>query len=337
MTVEMIFVLAVIFAALLLFAWEKLPVDLVSVMVMAVLILSGVVTSAEGISGFSHPATVTVTAMFVLSGGLYRTGAVNFVGVALARIGRRNFWLALLALMLTVGPMSAFINDTAVVAIFLPIVMGLSRDLKVSPSKLLMPLSFGALFGGTCTLIGTSTNILVSAIAVKYGAPPFGMFEFSQFSVIILGAGIVYMFFIGVRLIPERGFEKGMALEDVRREYLVEVTVEPDAEFIGRPLPHTPLEKLDIEVQEIVREGQMVRLPAIEVTLSPGDLLRVRCDVEQVRKLKEIEGISLRSEARWHEALEKEGTLLVEAVIGPNSRLEGKTLKDARFRTLVGG
>lgn len=337
MTGEMIFVLGVILVAVLLFAWEKYPVDLVSVMVMAALILSGVVTPAEGISGFSHPATVTVTAMFVLSGGLYRTGAVNFVGEILARLGRRNFWLGLLALMLTVGVMSAFINDTAVVAIFLPIVMGLSRDLKVSPSKLLMPLSFGALFGGTCTLIGTSTNILVSAIAVKHGAPAFGMFEFSQFGVIILGAGIAYMFFIGVRLIPERGFEKGMALEDAQREYLVEVTVDQAAEFIGETLGKTDLAKLDVDIQEIRRDGVRLRLPARDVALQPGDLLRLRCNVEQVRKIKLLHGFFLRSEARWHETLEEEGTLLVEAVVGPNSRLEGKTLKDARFRTLVGG
>ncbi len=337
MTGEMIFVLAVILGAVLLFAWEKYPVDLVSVMVMAALILSGVVTPVEGISGFSHPATVTVTAMFILSGGLYRTGAVNFVGEILARLGRRNFWLGLLALMLTVGVMSAFINDTAVVAIFLPIVMGLSRDLKISPSKLLMPLSFGALFGGACTLIGTSTNILVSAIAVKHGAPAFGMFEFSQFGVIILGAGILYMFFVGVRLIPERGFEKGMALEDERREYLVEVTVDQDAEFIGETLGETELAKFDVDIQEIRRDGVRLRLPARDVALHPGDLLRLRCDVEQVRKMKVLHGFSLRSEARWHETLEEEGTLLVEAVVGPNSRLEGKTLKDARFRTLVGG
>jgi len=337
MTGEMFFVLAVVLVTVLLFAWEKLPVDLVSIMVMSALILSGVVSPGEGISGFSHPATVTVTAMFVLSGGLYRSGAVNFVGEALLRIGRRNFWLALLALMLTAGTMSAFINDTAVVAIFLPIVMGLSRDLKISPSKLLMPLSFGALFGGVCTLIGTSTNILVSAIAVKSGAPAFGMFEFSKFGVIILVTGILYMFFIGVRLIPERGGENGMALEDVRREYQVEVTVDPDAECIGETLARSELAKLEIDIQELIRDGIRVRLPVQDVPLKANDLLRVRCDVDQVRKLLEMAGFSLRSKAHWHETVEEEGTLLVEAVIGPNSRLEGKTLKDARFRTLVGG
>lgn len=337
MTGEMVFVLAVLLVAVLLFAWEKLAVDLVAVMVMAALILGGVLTPGEGVAGFSHPATVTVAAMFVLSGGLYRSGAVNFVGEALVLIGRRNFWLALLVLMLTAGSLSAFINDTAVVAIFLPIVMGLSRDLKVSPSKLLIPLSFGALFGGVCTLIGTSTNILVSAIAVKHGAPPFQMFEFSKFGIVILGVGILYLCLIGVRLIPERGFEKGLGIEDVRREYLVEVVVEKGADFGGQPLIHTPLAKLDLEIQDILRGGKKVRQPTPEVSLQPGDLLRLRCDVEQVRRLKNVAGLSLRSEARWHEALEKEGTLLMEAVIGPNSRLEGKTLKSARFRTLVGG
>ena len=215
-------VLTFVAGAIILFATEKLPVDLISILVMAGLILSGVLTPEEGISGFSHPATVTVTAMFILSAGLYRTGAVNYFGSKLVQVGKRCFWLALVLIMLTASTFSAFINDTAVVAILIPIVLGLARELKISPGKLLMPLSFSALFGGVCTLVGTSTNILVSSIAAKHGQPAFGMFEFTPFGVIILVFGSLYMLLIGVRLIPEREAEGDLRKQFGIGDYLVE-------------------------------------------------------------------------------------------------------------------
>jgi di/tricarboxylate transporter len=151
-------VLALVVLAVGLFATEKLPVDLVALVVMVALLLSGIITAEEGIAGFSNTATVTVGAMFVLSAGLFKTGAVDFVGSRLTRLGKRSYWLALLTIIFSTGLLSAFINNTATVAIFLPIVLGLARDIKVSPSKLLMPLSFASMFGGVCTLVGTSTT-----------------------------------------------------------------------------------------------------------------------------------------------------------------------------------
>ena len=229
MTFEIAVVLAFAGVAIFLFATEKLPVDLVSVIIMVGLILSGVITPEQGIDGFSHPATVTVGAMFILSAGLYRTGAVNFIGAKLVQAGKKNFWLALTLLMATAGTFSAFINDTAVVAILIPVVLGLARELKVSPNKLLMPLSFSALFGGVCTLIGTSTNILVSSIAVKHGQPAFGMFEFAPFGLVILVTGSLYMLLIGVRLLPNQEVEEDLRKQFGIGDYLVEIVLEPEA------------------------------------------------------------------------------------------------------------
>ncbi len=178
MTLEIAFVFLLVLATILLFIAEKFPVDLVALMVMASLLVSQIITPEEGISGFSNTATVTVAAMFVISAGLFKTGALKIIGLYLERIARHSYWVALIAMMLAVGIISAFVNNTATVAIFMPMLLNVAREAKVSPSKFLMPLSFASMFGGTCTLIGTSTNILVNSIAERDGIPSFGMFEF---------------------------------------------------------------------------------------------------------------------------------------------------------------
>jgi len=335
MTFEIAVVLAFAGVAIFLFATEKLPVDLASVIIMVGLILSGVITPEQGISGFSHPATVTVGAMFILSAGLYRTGAVNFIGAKLVQAGKKNFWLALTLLMATAGTFSAFINDTAVVAILIPVVLGLARELKVSPNKLLMPLSFSALFGGVCTLIGTSTNILVSSIAVKYGQPAFGMFEFAPFGLVILVTGSLYMLLIGVRLLPTQEVEEDLRKQFGIGDYLVEIVLEPEALSVGGTLADSPLLRdLEIRSVEVYRDDKRVELPADRLMLQAGDHLKARCDLENFRKLQERSGISLR-QAQGGESGDAE-TVLVEAVIASGSTLDGRSLKQARFRSRYG-
>ncbi len=330
----MIVVLVLVLVAVALFASEKLPIDLVALMIMTTLLLGGLVTPEEGLLGFSNTATVTVGAMFVLSAGLFKTGAVNYIGVVLTSIGKRNVWLALISVMIAVALMSAFINNTAAVAIFIPLVMGVAQATKSSPSKLLMPLSFAAIVGGVCTLIGTSTNILVSSIAERHGEPPFEMFEFTRLGVIFAFTGITYMVTIGVRLIPERRAAGELIETYGMGEYLAEVVLLADAKSVGKPLSEAPIVKdLDLEVLEVRREGERLTLPRPVLFLKAGDVLRVRCDVEKLKKLQERAGVKFRPELHLHDAdLESEDTLLVEAVIAPSSQLEGRTLKRTRFR-----
>jgi di/tricarboxylate transporter len=209
MTVEMLLVLGLVMSAVILFATERIPVDLTALILMATMLLSGLITVEEAIGGFSNPATITVGAMFVLSAGLFKTGAVNILIEILSRLGRISFWLVLVVLMLTIGALSAFINNTAAVAIFLPVVLAIAKDTGFSAARLLMPLSFAAMFGGVCTLVGTSTNILVSSIAERHGLAPFGMFELSHLGLIFFAAGSAYMLLIGLHLIPKRAAESG--------------------------------------------------------------------------------------------------------------------------------
>lgn len=334
MTFEMIAVLVLVVVSVFLFATERLAVDLVALIVLAVLLITGLVTVEEGLSGLSNEATVTVGAMFILSAGLSRTGAVNFVGTAFGRIGRRSFSLALVAIMLVIGFVSAFINNTAAVAIFMPIVLGVARELRASPSKLLMPLSFCSILGGLCTLIGTSTNIVGNAIAVKNGQPPIGMFEFTPAGMLLFAAGSLYMLLIGVRLIPERRGSEDLTQSYGMGDYLTEIKLRRESDMVGKKLRDSVLvTELDVEVLEIVRGGNRVILPGPETELRAFDLLRVRAGVEKINRLAEQPGIELVGRTKWDDQTLQSGEIaLVEAIIAPGSPLVGHSLQSIRFR-----
>ncbi len=339
MTFEIAFVLALVVIAVILFATEKLPVDLVALLVMGALLVSGIISPEEGLAGFSNTATITVGAMFVLSAGLFKTGAVNHLGRALSRLFKINFWLALIVTMLIAGVLSSFINNTPVVAIFLPLLLGVARDLDASPSKLLMPLSFASMFGGVCTLIGSSTNILVGAIAERHGQPAFGMFEFTPLGAIFFGVGLLYIIFIGIRLIPDRRSQGDLTQTFGMGDYLIDVVLQPEAESVGKSVANSPLAKdLDLDILEVRRDDRLIPFPTAETVLAANDVLRVRCEVEKIKQLQQRKGIVLKPEIKWRdEELESEEAMLVEAVIAPNSVLDGKTLKSIRFRNHFGG
>lgn len=339
MTFEIVLVLAILAGAVACFATERLPVDLVALLVLSALLGSGVLTPEQAVSGFSNTATVTVAAMFVLSAGLARTGVMDLLGQRLTAVGRLGLRPALLALMILIGAVSAFINNTAAVAIFLPIVLGLARDMGTSPSKLLIPLSFASMFGGVCTLIGSSTNILVSSIAAQHGQAPFGMFELSPLGLVLFAVGALYMLTLGVRIIPDRRAGTDLTQSFDMGDYLTEVLVLPDSPAAGRPLRESPLVRdLDLDVLEIFRGDRRLGAPGAATVLETGDLLRVRGDVEKIRRAEAQEGIVLKSGLKWRaEDLQSSEAALLEVVIAPGSDLEGKTLKEAGFRQVYGG
>jgi len=334
----MILVLALLVGALALFMTDKLPVELVSMMVMVVLLSSGVLSVGEGLSGLSNEATVTVAAMFVLSAGLYQTGALNFVGQWLSHSGRGGFWMTAAMLMLTVGVASAFVNNTAAMAIFMPIALGVARDTGHSPSSLLMPISFASIFGGICTLIGSSTNILVNSIAVQHGLEPFGMFEFSKAGLILAAAGVVYMLTIGIRLIPDRRDAADLTSSFEIADYLTEIVVLPTSRSVGMSFPESPLvREIGVTILEVFRDGKRVPVPAARTIIRANDVLKIRCDLETIQKLREEDGIVLRPHLKWQDAdLVSDAAVLVEAIVAPNSLLEGRTIEEIRFRNHFG-
>jgi di/tricarboxylate transporter len=336
MTLDMAIVLCLVVGAVILFATERLRVDLVAMLLMGTLLLSGLVTPEEGVAGFANPATVTVAAMFIISAALYRTGAIAVLGRASALVFERNFWLGLLVMMASVGLLSAFMNNTPVVAIFMPIMLSTAAKIRVSPSKLLMPLSFASMFGGVCTLIGTSTNLLISAIAERAGYAPFGMFEFTSFGLVLFGVGAAYLLLV-VRWIPDRREVQDLSREYGMGRYMTEVVLQEDACSVGFPLAQSPLvREVGVEVLEINRRGHRIFVPHAQIELQAGDTLRVVCDVDRIKSLAERQGIRLKSRKLEEADMQNAETVLVEAVVAPGSVLVGETLKSFRFRNVFG-
>jgi len=334
MTLEILLVCGLVLSAVILFATERLPVDLTAMIIMGAMLLSGMISPEDAIGGFSNPATVTVGAMFVLSAGLFKTGAVNVLGNSLARLGRISFWLLVVVMMLMVGLLSAFINNTAAVAIFLPVMLTIAKDCGFSAARLLLPLSFASMFGGVCTLVGTSTNILVSSIAERHGLQPIGMFEPTALGLLFFGAGSLYLLLIGIRMIPKRsaGGERSPIFGS--GDYQIEIILEPEARSVGTVLADSPLlHDVSIRSVEVFRNGKRLEQAAEELFLQAGDQLKVRCDLENFRKLKERQGIALRQETG---AAADEEAVLVEAVVAPGSTLDGRSLKQVRFRSRYG-
>ena len=338
MEYDLIVVLLVVLMSIILFATEVVRIDVAALIIASTLMITGVVTPEQGVSGFSNPATITVFSMLMISLGLENTGLVSVLGEKLMKYSGKKEWQVIFMLMVVVGILSAFINNTAAVAVFLPVVLTISKETGISPSKLLMPTSFAAIIGGSCTLIGTSTNILVSSIAEAHGIGGFSMFEFSKLGLMFLGAGIIYMIFIGRFLIPERRGENSLTDAYQMREYLTEIIIKKGSKLIGKTLGESQLrEKFDIDVLEIMRMDGAMGFPDIGELIKENDLLLIRGNVKEIMKIQDQEGIDIKAKSLVDDAQLSSGeAVLVEAVIAPESFLIGKTVKTANFRQRYG-
>ena len=331
---ETLIVSAILLLALVLFVTELVPIDLTALLVVGLLILTQVLTPAEGFSGFSHPAPVTVAAMLVLSTGLIRTGAVAKLGQKVSALGGSSEVSQLAVIFPVVALLSAFISNTAAVAMFLPLVLNIAREKKLSPSKLLLPLSYAAILGGACTYIGTSTNIIVGTIFAAGTHPPLQMFEFSGLGLVLLTLGAIYMLAIGQRNLPYRPTEASLTEGYRLREYLTELVIRSDSPLLDKTLRETDFSQmLDIEVLEIQRGRQKLRLFLQEIRLKSDDILIVKGNLENILKIRDTEGVDILAEAKLSDRdLKSEDITLAEAVISPDSSLIGRTLKEANFR-----
>ena len=341
---EITLVLCIFALAIVLFVTERFPVELVSLMVLGALLLTGLVGEAVGIiqpdkwitfeeafSGFSNPAVVTLAALFIMSAGLEKTGGLTAVGRALVKLGR-NENLLIVVTMVIIGVVSAFVNNTAAVAVFLPLVLMVCSRHKFSPSRLLIPLSFASQFGGVCTLIGTSTNLLVSSISEKNGLGGFSMFEFTPLGMILLMVGILYLLVVGRWLLPVR--KRAELTETYQlREYVTELRVLPNSPMINKTVIDSRLgEQLDVTVLEIIRDRQKIWSPQ-DTQIQAGDILLVRAKVESLMNLRAKTGLEIEPEFKLRdEALVRQEMTLVEALVAPQSRLAGRTLNDSAFR-----
>ncbi len=331
MPFDAILVLAILVGAVALFVSEKYPLDFVALLVLAMLLVLGLVTPEEGVSGFSNPATVTVAAMFILSAGLQKTGATAAVGRLMVRFGR-SYFTALVVIMGTIGVMSAFINNTAAVAVFIPLVMVVANRRKIAASRLLIPLSYASQFGGVCTLIGTSTNLLVSSISDQAGYGAFSMFEFSRMGLILFVTGVVFFLTLGRWLLPERKAQE-LAVAYQLGEYITEMRVGRNSPLIGKTVRESRLgEDHDVTVLRLLHVAKAVWAP-LRQTLELGDVLLVRGRLAELMHLRESARLELNVEFKLRDStLQTEEMRLVQALVAPGSELIGLTLKDLDFR-----
>jgi di/tricarboxylate transporter len=337
LTFEIALAFAILIGALVIFSLDLFPIDLVALAIMALILILGPilgVTPQEALSGFSNPATITVLAMFILSGGINRTGAINLLARTMARFAGDVELRQLITIMLVVGPISIFINNTAAVAILIPSVIALAHEHHRAPSKLLIPLSFFSQLAGVITLIGTSTNILASTLSAQSGYGPFGMFEFAKVGLLIFVTGALYLLLIGRKLLPERQTEPELTDSYQVKEYLTEVIVLPDSPLVGKSVVDSRLrEEFDIHVWEVLRDGQKLAHPLGDKILQTGDILSIKTNTRQLLKISDVEGLAIEPEARLEGHELKSGRRkLLEVVIGPNSDLIGGTLQTTNFR-----
>lgn len=326
---DAILTLCVLAGVLLLFAFEKLPVDIVAIFALSALVLLGLVKPDVAISGFANEATITVAAMFVLSAGLSRTGALRSLARLFGRI--RWPWLFALTLMLTVACVSAFVNNTAAVAVFLPLVLAATQRNGVSPSKVLIPLSYAAQMGGVCTLVGTSTNLLVNSLAKNLGHPGFSLFEFTALGVACTIAGTIYLLVVGRWLLPDRRAAELSETYELGK-YITELRVMPKSPLIGTSVAAAKLnEKYGVFVLELLRGTEKVWSPRAE-TLAEGDVLLVRGDWSRLVELKEQARLELEPEFQLKDAqFEVADQVLTEVMVAPGSRFIGQNLKALDF------
>lgn len=328
MTFELWLTLAILAGAVYLFVTEKLPVDVVALLVLVSLLTFGVLTPSQALSGFSSPATITVAAMFVLSAGLQGSGALRGLGNALARI--RWSWLFALVMMLLLAFISAFVNNTAAVAVFLPIVIAACVANRRSPSKFLIPLSFAAQFGGVCTLVGTSTNLLVDSLARQSGHNGFGLFEFTRLGLVFVVVGVVYLMLARRWLLPDLGVPM-QDEADRRGRFVAELHVPAKAPAIGKRgsevLGH---DAGDVTVLEIIRNGVVVAAPRNEPIVA-GDRLLVRGDWREIDQARRRLKLQFDPVARDLDGNPETTRLHVEAMVAPGSHLVGNTLAGMRF------
>lgn len=333
MSFEIILVFGLLALAFFLFTTEYISFDISALIILVLLMATGILNLKEGLAGFSHPATLTVTFMFILSEGIRSTGVLGVVGDYFTRKIQENYWTGLLQMLVFVSFASAFINNTAVVVIFIPIVIGIAAKINVSPSKLLMPLSFAGILGGICTLIGTSTNILVSSIVQDQGMEQMSMFDFSPMGIVLWASGLIYMMIIGIRMIPSRRKNEELTSEYKIQNYLTDVIIEPGSNLINEVFDQEILtNRLDLDVLRIFKDNIDSSAQRTKVLIESGDILRIRGSADEIKKLINRDHISLKPTSKWRDYDLKRGRdTLVEAVVAPESPLVGRSLNTINF------
>jgi di/tricarboxylate transporter len=330
--------LAIIVAALVLFATEKLRVDLVALLVLLAVGLFRLIDPDDVFDGFSNSAVITVWAVYIVSGGLFKTGVADTLGRSIQRLSGDKEPRLIATIMVTCGVISAFMNNVGATAMLMPALIGISRRTKIAVSKLLIPLSFSSLLGGAMTLIGTPANILAMGILAERGLPTIGFFGFAPMGLVLLTTGVLYMALVGRHLLPVR--EGAQGRQDVYRlrEYVSETRVLSTSPLAGKTLLDSGLGRdYDLTVLGLERDGECLDRIGRDTLIQKDDLLTVEGSPDGLMEARAALGLASEAEQRLDlERLEPGNVQLIEATLAPNTGLVGRTLRDVRFRDRYG-
>ncbi len=334
MTPQIILVLVIIVVSLVLFALELFPTDVIALGIVVTLVLTGLLTTKDAFAGFGSDAVLMILGMLIMAAALMRTGVVDLVGRLIFRLTGNQPKRILAVEMVTASALSSFMSNAATTAFFLPIVLSLANRVKVSPAKYLMPLAFATILASSVTLIATSTNIIVSELMTQYGLAPLGVFEMTPVGLPIVIVGLLYMYFIGSRLIPDRFPATPIRQEFARHLYLTEMIIPPNSPFVGKRLGDTVLgSELQIQVLRIMRGLHQHVIPQADIVLEAGDVLLVECERSEIIKIKALPGVNLRDDEDWIEEAQESGEIaVVEVILLPGSPFIGRTLRGLRPR-----
>ena len=343
MTGEITLVLVILGVAIVLFASEKIRVDVVSMMVLLALLLTGLLTTEQAFSGFSNPAVITVWAIYIVSASLTHTGIADVIGRHIGRLAGTGEARLTFVIMATVAVMSAFMNNIGAAAVLLPVTIGLGRNAKIPASKLLIPLAFGSLLGGVTTLIGTPPNLLASDALQEVGLAPFHLFDYTRMGLIILVSSLIYMTFIGRHLLPRYEETLHADPQEFNREYqlkdyLAELHVLPESPLIGKTIVESRLgEHYDLTVMGVMRDGRM-RLGILpNAHIRADDMLLVKGSEEKMLAIRNEIGVTLIPDQELPEGewLSDEVSV-AELVVSQKAPFIGKSLQNANFRARYG-
>ena len=337
---EILFLGGIILVALILFVTELFPIDVTALLVLGLLLILGLVSPSESLQGFSNPAVITIACLFILSHALQKSHILEYLIININSLIDRSRVLGMIAYLFAIGVASAVVNNTAIVAIFMPVTIRLADKYNISPSKVLIPLSYAAILGGTLTLVGTSTNLIVNSILVdsSNGLVSLGMLEFAKFGIIKFIVGLIYIFTIGYKLLPIR-VAKSSSIEDYRLDgYLTEFKVSKNSPLEGKTLLDRKInENYDVIVLDVLRGGEIINSNLRNLIIQEDDILFVKGSFDNFQRLKEIENlIMLADEKLTQEELEQEDNILAECLVTDNSELIGLTLQEANFRRSFG-
>ncbi len=338
MTLEIGLTLGIIVMALVLFATEKFRVDLIALIVLLVVSITGLVSKEEVFSGFANPAVITIWAVYIVSGGLFKTGVADILGSFILRLSGTGEARLIAVIMLVCGILSAFMNNVGAVAVLMPAVIGISNKTKIPVSKLLIPLAFSSLLGGSMTLIGTPANILAQGILVEKGLPSFGFFEITPMGAIVLLTGIIYMVLIGRHLLPVRVTASDSQVSKQLRAYIGEAQVNPQSSLVGKNLYESKLgEEFDLNVLSIHRDGKLITRLHRDFIIEQNDRLILEGSVQNLMTAQDDLILSIQPDPDIDLAdLDTEDSYIFEATLSPSSKIDGRTLKEIRFRDRFG-